>query len=95
MPYVEREKGVRIHYNHYGRGFPLVFLHGFSANAWLWAYQAPRMAGFSYGDPNDRENKDKENKEKIHYPQRARDRLPNPSQRHFGHPAPPPCPARA
>lgn len=33
MPYVEREKGVRIHYNHYGRGFPLVFLHGFSANA--------------------------------------------------------------
>ena len=25
MPYVEREKGVRIHYNHYGKGFPLVF----------------------------------------------------------------------
>ena len=44
MPYVEREKGVRIHYNHYGRGFPLVFLHGFSANAWLWAFQAPVLA---------------------------------------------------
>ena len=23
---------------------PLVFLHGFSANAWLWAYQAPILA---------------------------------------------------
>ena len=44
MPYIEREKGVRIHYNHYGHGFPLVFLHGFSANAWLWAYQAPVLA---------------------------------------------------
>ena len=44
MPYIEREKGVRIHYNHYGKGFPLVFLHGFSANAWLWAYQAPILA---------------------------------------------------
>ena len=44
MPYIEREKGVRIHYNHYGRGFPIVFLHGFSANAWLWAYQAPVLA---------------------------------------------------
>ena len=33
MPYVEREKGVRIHYNHYEKGFPQVFLHGFSANA--------------------------------------------------------------
>ena len=44
MPYIEREKGVRIHYNHYGQGFPLVFLHGFSANAWLWAYQAPVLA---------------------------------------------------
>lgn len=44
MPYVEREKGVRIHYNHYGTGFPLVFLHGFSANAWLWAFQAPVLA---------------------------------------------------
>ena len=44
MPYIEREKGVRVHYNHYGKGFPLVFLHGFSANAWLWAYQAPILA---------------------------------------------------
>ena len=44
MPYIEREKGVRIHYNHYGKGFPLVFLHGFSANAWLWAFQAPVLA---------------------------------------------------
>ncbi len=44
MPYIEREKGVRIHYNHYGHGFPIVFLHGFSANAWLWAYQAPVLA---------------------------------------------------
>ena len=44
MPYIEREKGVRIHYNHYGHGFPLVFLHGFSANAWLWVYQAPVLA---------------------------------------------------
>ena len=26
MPYIEREKGVRIHYNHYGHGSPLVFL---------------------------------------------------------------------
>ena len=44
MPYLEREKGIQIHYNHYGHGFPLVFLHGFSSNAWLWAYQASVLA---------------------------------------------------
>ena len=44
MPYIEREKGVRIHYNHYGQGFPIVFLHGFSSNSWIWAYQAPVLA---------------------------------------------------
>ena len=44
MPYVEREKGVKVHYEDYGKGFPLVFLHGFSANAWIWVYQAPIFA---------------------------------------------------
>ncbi len=44
MPYIERERGVKIHYDDHGQGFPLVFLHGFSTNAWLWVYQVPIFA---------------------------------------------------
>lgn len=44
MPYVERESGVKIHYDDYGTGTPLVFLHGYSCNAWIWTYQIPILA---------------------------------------------------
>ena len=44
MPFVEREPGVRVHYDDYGQGRPLVFLHGYSCNAWIWAYQVPLLA---------------------------------------------------
>ncbi len=44
MPFIERERGVKIHYDDHGQGFPLVFLHGFSTNAWLWVYQVPIFA---------------------------------------------------
>ena len=44
MPYIERERGVKIHYDDYGQGLPLVFLHGYSCNAWIWSYQVPLLA---------------------------------------------------
>ena len=44
MPYIERVRGVKIHYDDYGQGLPLVFLHGYSCNAWIWSYQVPLLA---------------------------------------------------
>jgi pimeloyl-ACP methyl ester carboxylesterase len=44
MPFVEREHGVRVQYDDYGQGLPLVFLHGYSCNAWIWTYQVPLLA---------------------------------------------------
>ena len=44
MPFVEREHGIRVHYDDYGQGRPLVFLHGYSCNAWIWTYQVPLLA---------------------------------------------------
>jgi pimeloyl-ACP methyl ester carboxylesterase len=38
MPYVERN-GVRVYYESFGRGSPLVFLHPLSANRYIWAGQ--------------------------------------------------------
>jgi pimeloyl-ACP methyl ester carboxylesterase len=44
MPYFERERGVKINYDDYGQGLPLVFPRGYSCNAWIWSYQAPLLA---------------------------------------------------
>jgi pimeloyl-ACP methyl ester carboxylesterase len=38
MPYVQRS-GVNIYYETYGKGFPLVFLHPFSTNGYIWYFQ--------------------------------------------------------
>jgi 3-oxoadipate enol-lactonase len=38
MPHVKRN-GVNIYYETYGKGFPLVFLHPFSTNGYIWYFQ--------------------------------------------------------
>src|SRR2546425_11320386 len=38
MPYVKRG-GVNIYYETYGKGFPIVFLHPFSTNGYIWYFQ--------------------------------------------------------
>ncbi len=38
MPYVNSD-GVNIYYEEYGRGLPLVFLHPFSTNGYIWYFQ--------------------------------------------------------
>jgi pimeloyl-ACP methyl ester carboxylesterase len=38
MPYVKRG-GVNIYYESYGKGFPIVFLHPFSTNGYIWYFQ--------------------------------------------------------
>jgi pimeloyl-ACP methyl ester carboxylesterase len=38
MPYVNRS-GVNIYYETYGQGDPLVFLHPFSTNGYIWYFQ--------------------------------------------------------
>ncbi len=38
MPYVNR-RGVNIYYETYGQGEPLVFLHPFSTNGYIWYFQ--------------------------------------------------------
>jgi pimeloyl-ACP methyl ester carboxylesterase len=38
MPYVNRS-GVNSYYETYGQGVPLVFLHSFSANGYIWYFQ--------------------------------------------------------
>jgi pimeloyl-ACP methyl ester carboxylesterase len=38
MPYVNRS-GVNIYYETYGQGVPLVFLHPFSTNGYIWYFQ--------------------------------------------------------
>ena len=38
MPYVNRS-GVNIYYETYGQGEPLVFLHPFSTNGYIWYFQ--------------------------------------------------------
>ncbi len=38
MPHIERD-GVKVYYESYGQGTPIVFLHPFSTNGYIWAYQ--------------------------------------------------------
>ena len=39
MPYVELDKGYRIHYIEKGKGKNLVFIHGFLGSSWLFEAQ--------------------------------------------------------
>ena len=39
MPYAKRG-GVNIYYEKYGKGTPIVFLHPFSTNGYIWYFQA-------------------------------------------------------
>jgi len=38
MPYVKRND-VNVYYETYGKGFPIVFLHPFSTNGYIWYFQ--------------------------------------------------------
>ncbi|HXG21770.1 MAG TPA: alpha/beta hydrolase [Methylomirabilota bacterium] len=38
MPYINRG-GVSTYYETYGKGFPIVFLHPFSTNGYIWTFQ--------------------------------------------------------
>ncbi|MGE0823200.1 MAG: alpha/beta fold hydrolase [Candidatus Binatia bacterium] len=38
MPYV-KQNGVNIYYESYGKGFPIIFLHPFSTNGYIWYFQ--------------------------------------------------------
>lgn len=43
MPYADN-KGIKIYYEVYGEGFPVVLIHGNPADHWLWLYQIPELA---------------------------------------------------
>ena len=45
MPYATSKSGIRIYYEVYGDGPPLVLVHGNPCDHWLWLYQIPY---FSY-----------------------------------------------
>ncbi|NIV77068.1 MAG: alpha/beta hydrolase, partial [Gammaproteobacteria bacterium] len=38
MPHVERN-GVKVYYESFGQGTPIVFLHPFTTNRYIWADQ--------------------------------------------------------
>lgn len=38
MPYVKSD-GIRIYYETYGRGVPIIFLHPFATNGYIWYFQ--------------------------------------------------------
>ena len=44
MPYVELDKGYKIHYLEKGEGKNLVYLHGFLGSSWLFEAQIDRFS---------------------------------------------------
>jgi 3-oxoadipate enol-lactonase len=38
MPYINRD-GVKVYYESFGQGLPIVFLHPWSTNRYIWTYQ--------------------------------------------------------
>ena len=44
MPYVELDKGYKIHYLQKGKGKNLVFIHGFLGSSWLFEAQIDRFS---------------------------------------------------
>ncbi|MHA1460175.1 MAG: alpha/beta fold hydrolase [Promethearchaeota archaeon] len=44
MPYVELDKGYKIHYLQKGKGKNLVFIHGFLGSTWLFEAQVDRFS---------------------------------------------------
>ncbi len=43
MPHIHRD-GVNVYYESYGEGIPLVFLHPFSTNGYIWYFQTFKFA---------------------------------------------------
>jgi non-heme chloroperoxidase len=44
MPYIEANDHTRLHYNDWGAGDPVVFLHGWVLGADIWEYQTVPLA---------------------------------------------------
>jgi pimeloyl-ACP methyl ester carboxylesterase len=43
MPHIQRN-GVKVYYESLGQGLPIVFLHPWSTNHYIWAFQIPEFA---------------------------------------------------
>ncbi len=43
MPHIQRE-GVKVYYESFGSGTPIVFLHPWSTNRYIWANQLTAFA---------------------------------------------------
>lgn len=44
MPYAQSASGVKIYYEVYGEGEPIVLVHGNPCDHWLWLYQIPVLS---------------------------------------------------
>lgn len=44
MPYITADDGVRLYYESYGSGTPIVFVHEFGGNYWSWEPQIDRFS---------------------------------------------------
>lgn len=48
MPYLNTADGIRLFYNDWGTGKPVVLIHGWPLNQDMWEYQAPVLAASGY-----------------------------------------------
>jgi pimeloyl-ACP methyl ester carboxylesterase len=48
MAHVDASDGTRLFYKDWGRGAPIVLIHGWPLNADMWEYQAPFLAANGY-----------------------------------------------
>ncbi len=44
MPFIETPRGIDIHYESIGEGFPLLFIHGWCMSGRVWRYQTEAFA---------------------------------------------------
>ena len=44
MPFIKAEDGTQLYYKDWGRGRPVVLIHGWPLDADMWEYQAPALA---------------------------------------------------
>ena len=44
MPHIKTEDGISLYYKDWGRGKPVVFIHGWPLNADMWEYQMTTLA---------------------------------------------------
>src|SRR6266849_6791849 len=66
MPYADN-KGIKIFYDTYGTGTPIVFLHPWTTNGYIWYYQIFPFARTNHCIAVDHRSHDHSNKPKTWY----------------------------